>query len=110
MLQFEAFRNELAVTVEIQVFLTVIGQADELSRHTGLVQARIACGKTDSVVGILALIGQADPVTELLGIGYFVRAIIEHASQIEGDLVILLIPQRAGSLQLNRAGDAAFDQ
>ena len=27
-LQFEAFRNELAVAVEIHVFLTVIGQAD----------------------------------------------------------------------------------
>ena len=90
--------------------LDVVGQADELSRHTGLVKARIAKGKTDSVVDKLALIGQADPVTVFLGIGNLVRAIIEHGAQVHGDLVIVPNRQRTGSSQVNRAGDAAFDQ
>ena len=49
-------------------------------------------------------------MTELLGIGYFVRAIIEHAPQIHGELVRVPVQQWVGRLQLNRTGDAAFDQ
>ena len=55
MLQLETLGDELVGTVESQVLLTVISQADELSGHAGLVQARIAKCKTDGVVGELAL-------------------------------------------------------